>query len=262
MFMAKSAFGGLLMGLFCLKQALYMADNKTKKDAFRERFAGRYPDVDMENEDAYYDQAGKMFDEYEGYEKKAGILKDNISKSPMMQDLILASQETENFDPLVWLAQNRGIDLKALAEDEEYVKKIAEAGQEHVKAVAKGGEIKKQREANLPASIQACIEAGQKAGISDEEAQATIGKMFDIMDDLIVGKIDPQVFLQLAKGGNYDAAVQDAKAEGIQQGLETKVQDKLRKMPAAPTTQMGSQAPVREPKAMPKPKKRNPFLDE
>lgn len=239
-----------------------MAENKTKRDAFRERFAGRYPEVDMENEDAYYDQAGKMFDEYEGYKKKAGILKDNISKSPMMQELILASQETENFDPLVWLAQNRGIDLKALAEDEDYVKKIAEAGQEHVKAVTKGDEIKKQRKENLPVSIQACIDAANKAGISDEECQATIGKLFDIMDNLIVGKIDTDVFLQLAKGGNYDAAVEDAKAEGVQQGLETKVKDTLKKMPETQNTQMGSQAPVRESKAMPKKKARNPFIDE
>lgn len=237
-------------------------EQKTKKDAFRERFAGRYPDVDMNNEDAYYDQAGRMMDEYEGFEKRAGILKENISKSPLMQDLILASQEAENFDPLVWLAENRGLDLKALTEDEEYVKKLAEAGQKHIDAVSKGGEIKKQREVNLPESIKACMEAAKGAGISDEEAQNTIGMMFDIMDDLIIGKINPQVFLQLAKGGNYDTAVEDAKAEGMQQGLETNVKDKLRKMPAVPTTQMGSQAPVKEPKAMPKPKKRNPFVDD
>lgn len=237
-------------------------EQKTKKDAFRERFAGRYPDVDMNNEDAYYDQAGKMMDEYEGFEKRAGILKENISKSPLMQDLVLASQEAENFDPIVWLAENRGLDLKALTEDGEYVKKLAEAGQKHVDAVSKGGEIKKQRETNLPESIKACMDAAKGAGISDEEAQNTIGMMFDIMDDLIIGKINPQVFLQLAKGGNYDTAVEGAKAEGMQQGLETNVKDKLRKMPAVPTTQMGSQAPVKEPKAMPKPKKRNPFIDD
>jgi hypothetical protein len=237
-------------------------EQKTKKDAFLERFAGRYPDVDMNNEDAYYDQAGRMMDEYEGFEKRAGILKENISKSPLLQDLVLASQEAENFDPIVWLAENRGLDLKALTEDGEYVKKLAEAGQKHIDAVSKGDEIKKQRETNLPGSIKACMDAAKGAGISDEEAQNTIGMMFDIMDDLIIGKINPQVFLQLAKGGNYDTAVEDAKAEGMQQGLETNVKDKLRKMPAVPTTQMGSQAPVKEPKAMPKPKKRNPFVDD
>ena len=165
-------------------------EQKTKKDAFRERFAGRYPDVDMNNEDAYYDQAGRMMDEYEGFEKRAGILKENISKSPLMQDLVLASQEAENFDPIVWLAENRGLDLKALTEDGEYVKKLAEAGQKHVDAVSKGGEIKKQRETNLPGSIKACMDAAKGAGISDEEAQNTIGMMFDIMDDLIIGKIN------------------------------------------------------------------------
>lgn len=235
---------------------------KSKRDAFRERFAGRYPDVDMNNEDAYYDQAGKVMDENDNYNKKANILKSNIGKSPLFQDLVLASQETEDFDPIVWLTENRGLDLKALTEDPEYVKKLAASGQEHVKKVAKGNEIQEQRKTNLPNSIKACLDAAQKAGISDDEAQATIGKMFDIMDNLIVGNIDPQVFVQLAKGGNFDTAVQDAKAEGMQQGLETKVNDKLRKMPTVPTTQMGSQAPVKEPKVMPKNGKRNPFVDE
>lgn len=41
---------------------------KSKKDTFRERFSKRYPEVNLEDEESYYDGVNRMFDEYEGYE--------------------------------------------------------------------------------------------------------------------------------------------------------------------------------------------------
>ena len=74
---------------------------KSKKDAFRERFSKRYPDLNMEDEDAYYDQAGSMMDEYEGYANNAKKLRESMDKSPAFAEMMVAARDTDGFDPLV-----------------------------------------------------------------------------------------------------------------------------------------------------------------
>ena len=82
--------------------------------------------------------------------------------------------------------------------------------------------------------------------------------MYQVMDDLIVGKIDPSMFELMAKGMNFDTAVQDAKAEGIAEGLGTKIDDKLVDLNKKRERVGGSQRPTLERKQENDVK--NPFL--
>lgn len=233
----------------------------SKRDAFRSRMRASYPDLDIDNEDAYYDQVGRDYDELENSRKSAANLKENLKKSPLLRDMVLAGQGKENFDPIEHLAETRGLDLEALVNDKEYVKKIAAAGADTRKKQAQGEEIKKAQQENLPGSIEACITKGEEMGLSDDQIQDAIGKMFGMANDLVYGKIDISLFEMVAKGANYDTAVEQAKQEGIQQGVETKVTDRLKKMPAQAESVQGAQAPVKEPAQMPQ-KKRNPFVED
>lgn len=236
-----------------------MAENKkSKKDTFRERFQGRYPDVNVDNEDDYYGAANQMLDDYELFENNSRNMRDRMMKSPVFAEMIVAAGKQDDFDPVVWMVENKGLDLQALQDDPDYSKKLADAHNTYIEKRAKQDEIEKQMAENMPASIEAVRSKAAEMGLTDEQAEKVIGQMYQVMDDLIVGKIDPAMFELMAKGMNFDTAVQDAKAEGIAEGLGTKIDDKLVDLNKKRERTGGAQRPMRERK--PAPEVNNPFL--
>lgn len=236
-----------------------MAENKkSKKDTFRERFQGRYPDVNVDNEDDYYEAANQMLDDYESFENNSRNMRDRMMKSPVFAEMIVAAGKQDDFDPVVWMVENKGLDLQALQDDPDYSKKLADAHNTYIEKRAKQDEIEKQMAENMPASIEAVRSKAAEMGLTDEQAEKVIGQMYQVMDDLIVGKIDPAMFELMAKGMNFDTAVQDAKAEGIAEGLGTKIDDKLVDLNNKRPRAGGSQRPAVE--RRPAPEVSNPFL--
>ena len=229
----------------------------SKRDAFRERFAKSNPDLNMDDEDAYYDAAGRMMDEYEGYKSRSDRLRENISRSPAFQDMVIASRDKDNFDPVLWMVETGQLDLDALKDDPEYAKKLAESRTKYLDNLASGKQLAEEQKANMPASIEAIQAKAEELGLEEAATEEIVGKVFALADDIIRGKIPVDVFVMLAKGAGYDKAVEDARAEGVAEGLNQKVDDKLRHMdtPAAPA---GRQTPTPEPRKVEKPK--NPFL--
>lgn len=233
-------------------------ETKSKKETFKERFSKRYPDLDMEDEDAYYGQAGSMMDEYEGYENNARKLRESMDKSPVFAEMMAAARDTEGFDPIVWMVERKGLDLDALKDDPEYVKKLGEAREKHLQTMAAQADIDKQVETNMPKTIEAVKKKQQEMGLTDEQADEVVAQLYKVMDDLIVGIISPEQFEAQAKAMNYDKDVQAAHDEGVAQGLQTKVEDKLRSLETKPERPGGRQMPMQERK--PKNRPKNPFL--
>lgn len=233
---------------------------KSKKDTFRERFSKRYPDIDMEDEESYYGAGNDLLDKYDGYEESTGKMRERISKSPVFAEMIVAAGKQDDFDPIVWMVQNKGLDLKAISEDEEYAQKLADAHNTYLEKLAKQDEIEKQMADNMPASVEAIRAKATELGLTDDQSEEVLGKLYAVMDDLIVGKIDPAMFEMMAKGMNYDTAVAEAKEEGVAQGLNTKVNDTLRDLSGKQERTGGRQAPTAPEK--PKRKTRIPFVDD
>jgi len=231
---------------------------KSKKDTFRERFSKRYPDLDMDDEEAYYGQAGTMMDEYEGYESNAKKLRDRMDESPFFAEMIAAARDKDGFDPLVWMVEQKGLDLDALRDDPDYVKKLGEAREKHLRTMAAQADIDKQVETNMPKTIEAIKRKQLELGLTDEQTDEVVAQLYRVMDDLIVGKISPEQFEAQAKAMNYDKDVRTAHDEGVAQGLQTKVDDKLRSLENSQERPGGRQMPMQERK--PKNKLNNPFL--
>lgn len=232
----------------------------SKRDNFRGRISKRYPDLNMDDEDAYYDRMNATMDEYEGYEANSRRLRESMEKSPVMAEMLLAAREQEDFDPVVWMVNNKGLDLQALQDDPEYAEKLAQAHADYLTKNSKGAEIEAAMQENMPKSVDAVRAKAQELGISDEQAEEIVGKMYQVMDDLVHGIISIEVFESLAKGQTHDADVQAAREEGMAQGLNTKVDDKLRTLEKPQEHIAGAQAPVRQ--AAPKKRTGNMFLDE
>ena len=234
-------------------------DAPSRRDAFRKRVSERYPDLDMDDEDAYYEQMGKTMDEYEGYERNTQRLREAMEKSPEMVRMLNAARDQENFDPLAYLFENASGDILALAQDPDGAKKFGEMRAEQLKRQAEGEDIKKALTENMPNSVSAIKAKAQELGIPDEQAQEIVGQMFQVMDDLVHGKIDPEVFAMMAKGRNYDNAVEQARDEGKVEGLNQKVNDKLRTLEGKQERVSGVQSPMKTP--APKKKVHNMFVE-
>lgn len=57
----------------------------SNKERFRQRYAKRNPDLNMDDEEAYYGSVNQFMDEYEGYEgnsKKCGRTYRRVQLSP------------------------------------------------------------------------------------------------------------------------------------------------------------------------------------
>ena len=155
-------------------------------------------------------------------------MRENLSKSPAFAELMVAARDQDDFDPVVWMVQNKGLDLKALADDPDYSQKLADAHNAYLEKLAKQDEIEKQMSENMPASVEAIRAKASEMGLSDDQAEEVIGKMYQVMDDLIVGKLDPSIFEMMAKGMNYNQDVEAAREEGVAEGINKKVTDKLK----------------------------------
>ena len=232
----------------------------SKRDSFRSRMSKRYPDLNMEDEDAYYDQMNAAMDEFEGYENNSRRLRESMERSPMMAEMLLEAREQDDFDPMVWLVQNKGLDLQALQDDPEYAEKIAEARAAYLAKQSKGEEIEKAMQENMPKSVEEIRAKAQQMGLDDAQAEEIVGKMYQVMDDLVHGIISPEIFELMAKGQSHDADVATAHEEGMAQGLNQKVDDKLRTLNKPQEHIAGTQTPIKP--AAPKKKSGNMFLDE
>jgi hypothetical protein len=227
-----------------------------RSKAFLERFSQRNPDLKIDDEDAYYDAVMRYMDEFEEYEERSNRLRENIEKSPAYAEMVIASRGKDNFDPVIWLVESGQLDLDALQSDPDYNKKLADARAAYLDKLTSSKKLKEEQEKNMPASVEAIRVKAEEMGIDDKTTEEIVGKMYELMDDMIRGVLPLDVFEMLYKGSISDKAVEEARAEGVAEGLNKKVDDKLRQMPA-PSAPAGRQTPVPEDK--PRPVK-NPFL--
>lgn len=232
---------------------------ETRREAFLRRMAEREPNLNLDDEDAYYGYMDDMVTEYDDFRKSSESMRQNMANSPALTEMLMAARGQEGFDPVLWMIENRGLDLDALRDDEKYAEKVTEARNAWLAKKAKDEETFEAAKANMPRSIEAIKAKQAEMGLSDEQANEIVGDIYQMGSDLTIGIIPVNIFEMLAKGKTYDKDVEEAREVGVAQGLETKVTDKLRKMPKTTEQVRGRQMPMRETK----PKGQyNPFVGE
>lgn len=228
------------------------------RDRYRGRIKEDYPDLDIDNEDAYYEAANERYDDYKNMREGLKNLNSMIDKNALFREMMVAaSKGDENWNPFKWAVEEKGLDLKALADDPEYAETFANAQREHLKKVAEGEAMKKEAAENYQKSLEAIDAWAAENGVSDEQKNAAWVKVEQMLNDANVGKVPVEVFALLVNGGKHDADVAAAAEEGYREGLGKNVEDKLRRIPK-PEKVVGRQ--VAEPQPKPKPKNNNPFL--
>lgn len=207
---------------------------KSRRDTFRENFATRHPDVNMEDEEAYY---GALDDEYnsreeelarnrESNEKLNNMFLENPNAAYFMADLLDGKKPMgvalmEQFGPLFKEAVNDP--------SPENVKAFGDALQAHADKMKKEEEMQAQYEANYDASQQVIEDWSKANNVTPEQRKAVQDYITNEFANLLSGLITPEMLDFALKGINHDADVAAAEEQGTARGRNQRIDEQLRK---------------------------------
>lgn len=207
---------------------------KSRRDAFRENFASRHPDVNMDDDEAYYaaldDEYNSREDELranrESNEKLNNMFLENPNAAYFINDLLEGKKQMG-----VALVEQFGDLFKDAIDDPspENVKAFADALDAHAEQIKKNDELQAQFEQNVDAS-ETTIEAwSAQHNVTPEQLDA-IREFINLQfGNLITGIISPEMLDFAFKGLNYDKDVAAAEETGAAAGRNQRIQEKIRK---------------------------------
>lgn len=240
------------------------------RDRYRGRYSEAYPDMNLDDEEAFFGQANANLDELENFRESNRQLGEAMDKAPILAGLVLAAKEGQN--PFAYLVENLGpdMDISDLAENPDRAKQMGEAlkkfQEKQEKAAAKAKEIGE----NMARSIQTLKEYQQEKGMSDEECVKMIADFFGDYDEN--GQpVEKASFMQNASNGivtkgmwealfnarHYTDDIASATEKARATALNEKIQNGLKKPDAGvPTLSGGGNGSGER-----TPKKRHGFAD-
>lgn len=204
---------------------------KSKREMMLERLQNRYPDKDFSDDEAIFGQISDDVDEVDkelaGYKEREKAFSDMFTSDPRSAHFITSWREGEN--PVIAFVRRFGKDIKDVIEDPEWQKEVEEADKEFVARVAKEKEFDELYEKNNEESIAVLDKFKKERGLSNEQMGAVVALLNGLFNDMIVGKITAESLDMALKAINHDSDVEVANQEGLVQGKNTKVEEKLRK---------------------------------
>ena len=214
----------------------------TAKDRYRGRYSEAHPDLNLDDDEAFYTQANQNLDELENFRKTDKELGEAMERTPQLAGLVLAARNGVN--PFVWLAENIGpdMDIRQLGENPEFANQMGEALKNFQQAQEKAQAKKKEIGENMANSFQTLRDYQTEKGLSDEECVKMAKDFFGELDDdgNPVGK---ESFMYLASNGivtkgmwealfnarHYDGDIAAATDKARASALNDKVQNPLSK---------------------------------
>lgn len=236
---------------------------QSARDRYRSRYSAAHPDMNLDDDEAFYTQANANLDELEGYRESNRQLGEAFDRTPLLAGLVLAAKEGEN--PFTYLAENLGpdMDIRELASNPDFGKKMGEALAKFQEKQAAGAKAEKEIGENMQQTFAALKEIQQEKGLSDEDMQQLVRKMFgevdengEVVDPGIIGNaskgiVPKEVWEAVLKAQNYDADIASASEKARATALNERVQNGLRNFgePGVPNLSGGGTGQERKPAA-------------
>ena len=100
---------------------------QSARERYRSRYSAAHPDMNLDDEEAFYTQANANLDELEGFRESNRLLGEAFDKTPLLAGIVLAAKDGEN--PFTYLAERIGpdMDIRELANNPDFSKKMGEA---------------------------------------------------------------------------------------------------------------------------------------
>lgn len=224
---------------------------KSKLDLLRERLKGRYPDDNLDDDEAFY---GKIGDDYDEFERE---LSTHREQAQSLSDMFASDPRTANFlqdwrqgeDPIVALVRRFGEDvIRDVLDNPENADKLAEANKEYLSRLSQNKDLETQYEVNITNSFKEIEEMQAQEGLSDDDLEEALSFLSQMSSNLIVGKISPDNIRMVLKALRHDDNVATARHEGTIEGRNTKISEQLRKPQESDGVPHLSSAPVSVPR--------------
>lgn len=225
----------------------------TAKERYRGRYSTAHPDLNLDDDEAFYTKANENLDELENYRESNRVLGEAMDKSPILAGIVLAAKNGQN--PFAYLVENIGpdMDIRQLAENPEFAEQMGNA----LKVFQQGQEARAAKEKevgeNIVKSLETLKQIQQERNLPDEE-------MVKMANDFL-GEFDENgqptgkdSFMALASNGiitkgmwealinarHYDGDIQAATDKARATALNEKIQNGKRNLgtglpQAAPT---------------------------
>ena len=207
------------------KEAIDNQNVKSKRDSFRERLAQRYPDLNMDDDEAVYNQIATDYDQYDQSKKRMDDFNNMLKENPHAPGLVTGLVTKKNadggdFNLIDYLIDELGQDyIEAINGDEEARKRLKTSEKEKLAASEKLAKGKETLAANIkPEAIKDLIEWMYKRSDDGEDHD----------DDGFVWRaarygLKKADFLRLFQIKDFDKAVADAEERGYKRGKNEKI---------------------------------------
>lgn len=232
---------------------------QTQRQRFLQRFAGRFDDLNPADEENYYERANKLMDDYEAYESATKNLLDAIDGNEQFMQMITQACTQEDFDPVVWMIEQEGIDLQEVMNNPDYAAVLAKAHSRHLEEEARAREIDNEMRQNLPLSLEAISQRATELGIDEAKKNDIVARLWQLGESMVKGVLPVEFFDLMVKGEGYDEEVEAAYKRGRDEGLNIRIDEHLRQVRSTPVSIQPTQTPIQPSK--PKPRDKNPFVD-
>lgn len=212
-------------------------DNQTKlsrRDSFRKKFSARHPDVNMDDEEAYY---GALEDEYnsnneelskhrETNKKLNEMFLENPNAAFFMTDLLDGKEQIG-----ISLMRRFGQTFKDAIDDpsEENVKAFADALDENASKIKENDRLQAEFEKNADASEAIIEEWAKSKDMTPDQVDAIREFINTQFGNLLVGIITPEMLDFASKGLSYDKDVAAAEETGAAMGRNEKIKERMKK---------------------------------
>lgn len=204
---------------------------KSKRDLVRERLAQKYADKSFDDDESLY---GQINDDYDSYENELQGLRDEEGK---LTNLMNSDPRSARFlhawmeggDPLTALVREYGDDFMEQLQDPEKQEALAQASKEFAERTAKNKEYEDQYQANMQQTLADIDAVQQEDGLSDEDIDAAMGFLLQVMKDGLLGKFTPESIRMALGAIHHDEDVAQAGEDGEIRGRNTTIREKLRR---------------------------------
>lgn len=216
---------------------------KSNKDKFRENFSKTFPDVDMNDEDAYFGALNDQTDQYakdksrlEELEADQRSFGEALDSDPRLSELFLEMTK-DGGKPIDFLIEHYAKEFSDVVNDpdnEDYRKALAQKITEDVTAAKERKDLEAESEANIGPSLDALSKVAGEMGLSEEETADAFGRFLDFTKDLMVDKVSEEMWRIFINGLYHADDVAKALEEGEARGRNAKIREKLRSESPSP----------------------------
>lgn len=219
---------------------------KSKRDSFRERFAQRYPEVNMDDDEAVYNQLSTDYDTFDQNNQRMNDFNQMLKDNPHAPGLIAGMVTKKNadgsdFNLTDFLIDELGQDyVDAINGDAEARKRLKENEKKKVEASEKLAKGKEALAKNMQQEDKELDDAIKEAKMKPDAIKDLIDWLYKRSDDGEDHEDDGFVwraaryglkkadFLRLFQIKDFDKAVSDAEERGYKRGRNEKIDQQKR----------------------------------